>query len=68
MGTDFQAGPTTPDEDTIVHEWRLRQFRLLGFAERDAFALARRPDVDLECVRSLIGKGCPPEVAVRIVL
>ncbi len=50
-----------------VRRWRRAQFLALGFAPKDAAALAKAP-VDLGEARKLVEAGCPPETARRIVL
>lgn len=53
------------DDDLLVHDWRAEQLRELGLprllAERFADA------VDWHDVRTLIDRGCPPELALEIV-
>jgi hypothetical protein len=56
-----------PTEDARIRRWRRAQFLALGFSPRDAQALTKAP-VDLGQMRTLIGAGCPPETARRIVL
>jgi hypothetical protein len=58
--------PVLTEEDRI-RRWRRAQFLALGFSLREAQALTKAP-VDLGQVRTLIGAGCPPETARRIVL
>ena len=38
----------------------------MGFAGDDAVVLAARPDVDLHQAIELVQRGCPLELAVRI--
>lgn len=54
-------------ERLAVHRWRRREFMRLGFGLRDADRLGMT-DVDLGDMRRLIGSGCPPETARRILL
>jgi hypothetical protein len=54
-------------EEARIHRWRRTQFLALGFTLREAQALTKAP-VDLGEMRTLIGAGCPPETARRIVL
>jgi hypothetical protein len=54
-------------EEARIRRWRRAQFLALGFTLREAQALTKAP-VDLGQVRTLIGAGCPPETARRIVL
>ena len=50
-----------------VKRWRFEQFVELGFTESDSVTLAAAA-VDIGLVRRLIGAGCPPDMASRIVL
>jgi hypothetical protein len=49
-----------------VEAWRAAELVRAGFAGDDAITLAARPDVDLHEAIALIERGCPPELAVRI--
>jgi hypothetical protein len=55
------------DEETAVFRWRAEQFRQLGFAETEASDLAAS-EADLGQARYLVGSGCSPLVAFRILL
>jgi hypothetical protein len=60
---------TTPAEEaTAVLEWRFSQLTRSGYAVGDALVLAARSDVDLHCAADLVAHGCPPSVALRILL
>ena len=50
-----------------VRRWRRDQFFELGFPLADARKLAQAP-VDLGDARSIVAKGCPPPLALRILL
>ncbi len=54
-------------QEQRVVGWRFDQFRLLGFAEEDAWLLVDS-GADLQLTRSLVGAGCPLHLALRIVL
>jgi hypothetical protein len=54
-------------EDQRVAGWRFDQFRLLGFTPEDCWLLVDS-GADLQLTRSLIGSGCPLDLALRIVL
>jgi hypothetical protein len=54
------------EDDTVVR-WRVEQFRRLGFDEVSA-ALLGATRADLHQARSLVGAGCPVELALRILL
>jgi hypothetical protein len=49
-----------------VERWRTAELMRVGFAGDDAVALAARTDVDLHEAIELVRRGCPPELAVRI--
>jgi hypothetical protein len=49
-----------------VERWRTAELMRVGFAGDDAVALASRMDVDLHEAIELVQRGCPPELAVRI--
>jgi hypothetical protein len=55
------------DEDELVLSWRVEQLCSLGFDDGQAFLLARC-DLDLQLIRTLIGQGCPPALAIEIAL
>lgn len=46
--------------------WRQEDLRAAGFDEAAARSLARTPGVDLHELLSLVDRGCPPRLAVRI--
>ncbi len=54
-------------EDRRVIDWRYDQFRALGLGDEDAWLLAGA-GADLHLVRTLVGAGCPQDLALRIVL
>jgi hypothetical protein len=49
-----------------VERWRAAELLRVGFPGDDAVALAARLDVDLHEAIALVQRGCPPELAVRI--
>ena len=49
-----------------VERWRTAELMRVGYAGDDAVALAARLDVDLHEAIALVQRGCPPELAVRI--
>jgi hypothetical protein len=53
-------------ETERVERWRTAELMRVGFAGDDAVALAARTDVDLHEAIELVGRGCPTELAVRI--
>lgn len=46
--------------------WRRSRLRRAGFDARLAAAVAADRRYDVEEVVALVGRGCPPELAVRI--
>ena len=55
-------------EQQRIERWRAEMLERAGFGAQDASELASRADVDLHTAIGLIEKGCPPEVALRILL
>lgn len=55
-----------PEQEKIMR-WRLSQILLLGIGQLDAELLAET-GADLGVLRRLVGQGCPPTLAARIVL
>jgi hypothetical protein len=55
-------------EATAVLEWRFSQLTRSGYAVGDALALAACTDVDLHRAADLVARGCPPSLALRILL
>ncbi len=49
-----------------VERWRAEALERAGYAHADALELASRPDVDLHDAIDLLERGCPVELAVRI--
>lgn len=49
-----------------VSTWRLCRLLESGFAQDLAERLARTPAVDVHALLQLVDKGCPPELAARI--
>jgi hypothetical protein len=54
-------------DDDRVAAWRRDQLVQSGFSSRIAWELARDGRYDLHVLIDLVERGCPPEVAVRIV-
>jgi hypothetical protein len=51
-----------------VLEWRFSQLARGGYATEEAITLATRTDVDLHSAADLVARGCPPSLALRILL
>jgi hypothetical protein len=56
----------TPRTEPGVREWRRRRLELAGFEPALAAALAQTPDLDLHELLELVDRGCPPQLAARI--
>jgi hypothetical protein len=56
------------EEAAEVMEWRFSQLTRSGFPVREAIRLATRVDVDLHQAVDLVTHGCPPSLALRILL
>ena len=53
-------------ETERVERWRTSELMRVGFPGDDAVALAARLDVDLHEAIELVKRGCPPQLAIRI--
>ncbi len=56
------------EESDVVEAWRANQLELAGYRPQDAAKLARRFDVDLHLAIDLVRRGCPAELALKILL
>jgi hypothetical protein len=60
--------PSGRDRETAaVRAWREEQLLASGFDHPLANELAAESDIDLHAVIELVERGCPPELAARIV-
>jgi hypothetical protein len=55
------------EEDAVVR-WRFDALVRAGCTWGSALRLAKRRDVDLRLAERLADEGCPPEIALRILL
>ena len=55
-------------ESTRVERWRAEALEKVGYAPAAAQELAARPDVDLHLAIKLVETGCPPELALQILV
>ena len=58
-------------EDTEIEKiqrWRAEELERAGYGTRAAGRLAARQDIDLHRAIELLDQGCPPELAVKILL
>ena len=51
-----------------VERWRADELERAGYDARAAETLAKRHDVDLHRAADLLRNGCPPELALEILL
>jgi len=59
---------TVETENDRVLRWRLEELRRAGFGFQDAVLLALSHDVDLHLATDLLARGCPADVALRILV
>jgi hypothetical protein len=62
--TRCEADVRTASNEVV--EWRHRQLVSAGFNDALSARLAAEPGVDLHGLLNLIDRGCPPDLAVRI--
>jgi hypothetical protein len=65
MEPDLHRSPRS-SLDPDVSNWRRRVLEQAGFDEGLARQLAATGDIDLHDLLKLIDRGCPPELAARI--
>ena len=53
-------------ESRAVADWRRKQLVRSGFPRSLAARLASDPEYDLHRLIELVERGCPPELAVRV--
>lgn len=58
--------PQTGSADVIA--WREEQLGVCGYGAYEATLLAYHVEVDLHQAIDLAGRGCPPELALQILL
>ena len=51
-----------------IESWRREELERAGYPARAAAQLATRHDVDLHTAVDLVERGCPSELALRILL
>jgi hypothetical protein len=51
-----------------IERWRTEELERAGYGKRSAGRLAARQDVDLHQAVALLDQGCPPELALKILL
>jgi hypothetical protein len=58
----------TETETEKVARWRAEALERAGYDGASARELATRPEVDLHRAIALVEQGCPPEIALRILI
>lgn len=56
------------DGTELVEAWRAEQLELAGYGAAAAAELAARHEVDLHLAVEMLAQGCPPELALKILL
>ena len=51
-----------------IERWRADELIRVGYDATQAMALAVRHDVDLHLAAELLERGCPPDLALQILL
>jgi hypothetical protein len=51
-----------------IERWRAEELERAGYGTRAAGRLAARHDIDLHYAVELLDLGCPPELAIKILL
>jgi len=66
MNTHLEADRDVPSasDEVLVHEWRRERLESLGVP--DVLAESFADCVDWHLIAGLVGRGCPPFLALRI--
>lgn len=64
--TDLQILVETESER--IERWRAEELERAGYEPRAAATIAVRPDIDLHLAVDILARGCPPDVALKILL
>ena len=56
------------DESELVEAWRAEQLEMAGYGAQAAAEIAMRHDVDLHTATDLVARGCPADLALKILL
>ena len=56
--------PRDPAQDVVT--WRTERLRRAGFSPEAAATLASDFEMDLHALLELVDRGCPPDLAARI--
>lgn len=58
----------TETEHQRVERWRIEELERAGYDSGSAVLLAASPQVDLHRAIDLLGRGCPTDLAVQILV
>ena len=64
--TELQTFEETEAER--IERWRAEELERAGYEPRSAAKIAVRADIDLHRAVDLLGRGCPPDLALKILL
>jgi hypothetical protein len=64
--TDYQTVIETESER--IERWRAEELERAGYEPRLAAKIAVRHDIDLHLAVDLLSRGCPPDLALQILL
>jgi hypothetical protein len=64
--TELQTFVETESER--IERWRAEELERAGYEPRSAAKIAVRPDIDLHLAVDLLGRGCPADLALQILL
>jgi hypothetical protein len=65
---DTELNVLEDTEQVLIELWRTEELERAGYSHRAAGRLATRHDVDLHQAVRLLERGCPPELALKILL
>jgi hypothetical protein len=63
-----ELGVYTETESERIQRWRAEELERAGYGPAEAGELAARADVDLHFAVELLERGCPADIALRILL
>jgi hypothetical protein len=64
--TDYQTIIETESER--IERWRAEELERAGYTPQSAAKIAVRSDIDLHFAVDLLERGCPPDLALKILL
>jgi hypothetical protein len=67
MNTSELEIPVDSEAERVTW-WRAEELLRAGYDPDSAFELAAQREVDLHAALELVGRGCPPDLAAKILL